>query len=1140
MAEITQKLGFDAQKAITELALTQANAALSKFQGSAKGAAALSKVDKQLDKTAKRAANVTVSWQTMLRVIQTQIIVRTLNAFTQQLGEAVTRARELGIAIEEVRTIDAEGRGAAELSREILALSDAIGKAPTDLAEGLYQTLSNQVVAAGEALNFTSEAARLATITASETGDAVNALSSVMNSYEFSAAEAARVSDTLFTTVEQGRLRLSEIANVIGRVTPLTAELGIAWEETAASIATMTRTGVRADTAITQLRAVVTRLIKPTDDVREIFHRWGVQDGKQAIAAFGGLTGVLQKLEQEVGEGGEGMAELLRNVRAITGAFGILNKEGKTVEEIFDRINTSTGRAADAWEVFSQSDAQQLQIQLTRLENSITQIGENLLPVGAAVVGFLDTTIFLASRGAGVLTGAYTDATRSAETYSQALKEVAEENLKQQAAWAEATRDTYKDFRLEAQGYYAELNKREQAFANVRDNSIKEATAALKDAGDSISSAYQSHIKNLDNLSKQISGRITNNLRTIAGIQADLQDRALANELEGARSSFERRRILEEALSDARQKAASATSEVSADPESLERANTLQERALQIAEKLANESKVGSRAREEAESAIREIQEGRIQTLRSYNQIAAEGEAKTLAHRREVEQIEARINELIKQRNKLFEDGVITQREATQGAAIDTEIGRLTTRAAEGARGLEAFGLEDNFDTVVVGLTEALNSASKDWSVEVARAKQAFENQLLELEFVLDPSGALKELGEQLGTARKEGEFLSDFYRRVVAQAADLGDKQNEIIGRSRAIADEIETATGAIATTFSGAAEGLDEAEAKFRRLAELQRGTISDQAKEQGKAFEQALFQAREIQALIESGAGVSQEMVNRFRATLETIDSDLFPVSIIAGDQIGVLENLGVQFQDVIDKTERLKEVNDELAPTGFTEAFRGAQEAQQLLVQGNRDLAETSEFIENRISVIPGLMDNASVSAQGLSERLTTSGDKAAQAATSTGLIGNAAQSSTSGVDNLANSLSSAADQAERLAAAVRSVGGGGGPQTVANPFQFHGGRMFLADGGFARGQDRIPASLANGEMVVNSRSSRQFFSELNAMNQGSQPVFREQGGPVTNVGDVNVTVQGGDSSQQTVREIGHALRREIQRGNIKLR
>jgi hypothetical protein len=69
--------------------------------------------------------------------------------------------------------------------------------------------------------------------------------------------------------------------------------------------------------------------------------------------------------------------------------------------------------------------------------------------------------------------------------------------------------------------------------------------------------------------------------------------------------------------------------------------------------------------------------------------------------------------------------------------------------------------------------------------------------------------------------------------------------------------------------------------------------------------------------------------------------------------------------------------------------------------------------------------------------------------------------------------------------------------------------------------------------------MNSRSSARFFSELNAMNAGSQPVFREQGGAVTNVGEINVTVRGGDTSQQTLREIGNGLRREIIRGNIRL-
>ena len=118
--------------------------------------------------------------------------------------------------------------------------------------------------------------------------------------------------------------------------------------------------------------------------------------------------------------------------------------------------------------------------------------------------------------------------------------------------------------------------------------------------------------------------------------------------------------------------------------------------------------------------------------------------------------------------------------------------------------------------------------------------------------------------------------------------------------------------------------------------------------------------------------------------------------------------------------------------------------------------------------------------------------------------------------------------------ERAASASQQVNVAGGAAA-----QYHGGPMkYFAHGG--RGQDKIPAMLTKKETVVSAKNSQRFFSELNAMNQGSQPVYREQGGTVTNVGDVNVTVQGGDSSQQTVREIGRALRREVQRGTIKLR
>ena len=95
----------------------------------------------------------------------------------------------------------------------------------------------------------------------------------------------------------------------------------------------------------------------------------------------------------------------------------------------------------------------------------------------------------------------------------------------------------------------------------------------------------------------------------------------------------------------------------------------------------------------------------------------------------------------------------------------------------------------------------------------------------------------------------------------------------------------------------------------------------------------------------------------------------------------------------------------------------------------------------------------------------------------------------------------------------------------------------GGSAFLATGG--RGTDTIPAMLSPGEFVMNAAATQRFASQLIAMNAGIQPAFRSEGGHVTNIGDINVTVTGGGSSRQTGRSIAAELRRELRRGTSTL-
>jgi hypothetical protein len=137
-------------------------------------------------------------------------------------------------------------------------------------------------------------------------------------------------------------------------------------------------------------------------------------------------------------------------------------------------------------------------------------------------------------------------------------------------------------------------------------------------------------------------------------------------------------------------------------------------------------------------------------------------------------------------------------------------------------------------------------------------------------------------------------------------------------------------------------------------------------------------------------------------------------------------------------------------------------------------------------------------------------------------------------SVSPAQNIANAWERAAAAAERTARAAAA------PSGPVN--QAFGGMMHLASGGGARGIDTIPAMLSPGEFVMNAKSSRRFYSQLQAMNAGQTPAYRESGGSVTSIGDTNVSisVDGSKTPAETARELMKSMDRLGRRGLGRIR
>ncbi len=118
--------------------------------------------------------------------------------------------------------------------------------------------------------------------------------------------------------------------------------------------------------------------------------------------------------------------------------------------------------------------------------------------------------------------------------------------------------------------------------------------------------------------------------------------------------------------------------------------------------------------------------------------------------------------------------------------------------------------------------------------------------------------------------------------------------------------------------------------------------------------------------------------------------------------------------------------------------------------------------------------------------------------------------------------------------------VGGGGSGGGEEEESFGGAIHramGGLAFFGSGGGPRGTDTVPAFLSPGEMVINAGASRQFFSQLMAINSGLRPNFRPGGGNTTNNTINNQFDIKGDNPQIIARQVAGLLKRESRRGTI---
>ena len=323
-------------------------------------------------------------------------VTNAISQISGALNGVTEESRSFSAAMNAANTMAGKsGEDFARLKGQVAELSKSIPVVRDELANGLYQVISNGVPE-DNWIAFLQKSAKASVGGIADLGETVKVTSTIIKNYGLSWDKAGDVQDKIQLTAKNGVTSFEQLAQALPKVTSNAATLGVSIDELMATFATLT--GVSGNTAevSTQLAAIFTALVKPSSEASKMAQQMGIEFDAAAIKAAGGMRNFLTDLdknvkayasksgmlEQEIYGKLFGSAESLRALGPLTGQLA--DKFNENVEA----MKGSAGTIDDAFSIMSSSGAASLQI----LKNKFAEVGDAIASTMGGIMPVLSIT----------------------------------------------------------------------------------------------------------------------------------------------------------------------------------------------------------------------------------------------------------------------------------------------------------------------------------------------------------------------------------------------------------------------------------------------------------------------------------------------------------------------------------------------------------------------------------------------------------------------------------------------------------------------------------------------------------------------------------------------------------------------------
>ncbi|MCM1020831.1 MAG: phage tail tape measure protein [Muribaculaceae bacterium] len=241
-----------------------------------------------------------VNWSAAVQGLQA--VTGAANQISNTLASITGESAQFSKAMKAANTMAGkDSAGFKQLKGEVADLAKQIPIARDQLANGLYQVISNGVPE-DNWIEYLNASARSAVGGIADINKVVGVTATVIKNYGMEWSAAQDIQDKIQLTAKNGVTSFEQLAEALPSVTGSAATLGVTIDELLGAFATLT--GVSGNTAevSTQLAAILNALIKPSSEATEMAAKMGIQFDAAAIKAAGGMQNFLQSLDVSVKE----------------------------------------------------------------------------------------------------------------------------------------------------------------------------------------------------------------------------------------------------------------------------------------------------------------------------------------------------------------------------------------------------------------------------------------------------------------------------------------------------------------------------------------------------------------------------------------------------------------------------------------------------------------------------------------------------------------------------------------------------------------------------------------------------------------------------------------------------------------------